>query len=356
MPSALVGSLSCARCSRILASGERFCTRCGAPQVAAAGGAATSTAAGLLTGVVPANATRRRTAVLVDVLATVLPAVAVALAAPSAEPATRTAWGVATAVLVLVAQLVATARSGRTVGLAVCRARRVDVLTALPPAPLTAVRGALVPWSAPATITADLRRGRDPLTPARVPLDRQELGPAVVPVATGPAEGRRAARTRPPAGTATHAAGQPDTIGQGSAGSSRRGGRDTARLLDVRLVPGTGDAIVVRGTVLVGRRPESDAPDVTVLALPDIARTLSRNHAVLEWADELLWVTDLHTTNGTTITSPEGTVQPLVPGQRTAAALGWRVELGERTYTVTAGTRAVPAVPRPDHEETTARA
>ncbi|RZL88957.1 MAG: FHA domain-containing protein, partial [Variovorax sp.] len=72
-------------------------------------------------------------------------------------------------------------------------------------------------------------------------------------------------------------------------------------------------------------------------ALPDIARTLSRSHALLEWADGLLWVTDLHTTNGTTITAPDGAVQPLVPGQRTAAAIGWHVELGERDYTVTAG-------------------
>jgi len=351
MPSALVGSLSCARCSRILASGERFCTRCGAPQVRAATGAATSTAAGLLTGVVPANATRRRTVVVVDLLATILPAVAVAVAVATAStgPTTWIVAAVGVAALVLVVQLVATVRSGRTVGLAVCRARRVDVLTALPPSVLTAVRATLAPWSGPSTITADLRRGRDPLTPARAPLDRQELGPAVVPAAPAPTEGRRAARARPPAGG-------PEISAHGATTTRRGDRRDATRLLDVRLVPTTGDTIVVRGTLLVGRRPESNSPDVTVLALPDIARTLSRNHAVLEWTDELLWVTDLHTTNGTTITSPEGTVQPLVPGQRTAAAPGWRVELGERSYTVTAGTRAAPPAPRPDHEETTARA
>lgn len=321
MPSALVGSLSCARCSRILAAAERFCTRCGAPQVAAATGAATATGAGLLAGVVPASPTRRRTAGLVDVLATILPAGALLLALVRADPVGAVAAGVLLAVLVVAVQLALVCRTGLTLGLAVTRLRRVDVLSALPPTVATAVRGTLAPWSPHSTLTADVRRGRDPLTPALPALHVQQLGPAVVPSAPAPAEGRRAARARQ--------GGTPDT---------RRGGRQQAMPhADVRLVPASGDTIVVRGTVLVGRRPESDTPEVTAHALPDIARTLSRNHAVLEWADDLLWVTDLHTTNGTTITSPEGAVQPLVPGQRTAAATGWRVELGEREYTVTAG-------------------
>lgn len=321
MPSALVGSLSCARCSRILAAAERFCTRCGAPQARAATGAATETGAGLLTGVVPATATRRRTATLVDVLVTVLPAGAlVLLLAPSGTTGAVTA-GVALAVLVVAAMLLLVCRTGRTPGLAVCGLRRVDVLSALPPSPATALRGTVAPWSPHATLTADLRRGRDPLTPALRALRVQELGPAIVQAAPPPAEGRRAARARQ----------------DGVAGTRRANRSDPVPLADVLLVPASGDAIVVRGTVVVGRRPESDAPDVTAHALPDIARTLSRNHAVLEWTDNLLWVTDLHTTNGTTITSPDGAVQPLVPGQRTAAAVGWHVELGERAYTVTAG-------------------
>ncbi|MGU3408609.1 FHA domain-containing protein [Microbacterium sp. M1A1_1b] len=321
MPSALVGSLSCARCSRILAAAERFCTRCGAPQVAAATGAATATGAGLLAGVLPASPTRRRTAGVVDVLATILPAGALLLALVGTDPAGAVGAGLGLAVVVVLAQLALLCRTGRTLGLAVTRLRRVDVLSALPPTVTTAVRGALAPWSPHATLTADVRRGRDPLTPAMPALHVQQLGPAVVPAAPAPAEGRRAARARHD--------GTPE---------DRRGGRrQPAPHADVRLVPVSGDPIVVRGTVLVGRRPEADGPDVTVHALPDMARTLSRNHAVLEWADDLLWVTDLHTTNGTTITSPEGAVQPLVPGQRTAAATGWRVELGEREYTVTAG-------------------
>lgn len=330
MPSALVGSLSCARCSRILAAAERFCTRCGAPQVPAATGAATATGAGLLAGVAPATATRRRTAALVDVLVTILPAGALALSLAGADVLGAILAGIGLALLVVLAHLALVSRTGLTLGLAVCRLRRVDVLDALPPAPATAIRGTLAPWSPHATLTADRRRGRDPLAPALPALGAQELGPAVVPAAPVPAEGRRAARARADAPEQ-----RPEVV------VTRRGGRvDATPLADVRLVPSTGDLIVVRGTVLVGRRPEADAPDVTVHALPDIARTLSRNHALLEWADNLLWVTDLHTTNGTTISSPEGAVQPLVPGQRTAAALGWQVELGERAYTVTAGSPA----------------
>ncbi|KQS07785.1 hypothetical protein ASG04_11350 [Curtobacterium sp. Leaf183] len=321
MPSALVGSLSCARCSRILAAAERFCTRCGAPQVGAATGAATATGAGLLAGVVPAAPLRRRTAAVVDGLATILPAGVLVVSLVRTDTAGAVVAGVALAVLVVLVQLLAVCRTGVTLGLAVTRLRRVDVLSALPPTAATAIRGTLAPWSPHTTITADVRRGRDPLTPALPALHVQQLGPAVVPSAPVAGEGRRAARSRQDGTTET-----------------RRGARQqVVPLADVRLVPASGDTIVVRGTVLVGRRPEADTPDVTVHALPDIARTLSRNHAVLEWADDLLWVTDLHTTNGTTITSPEGAVQPLVPGQRTAAATGWRVELGEREYTVTAG-------------------
>jgi hypothetical protein len=329
MPSAIAGSLSCARCSLLLTASERFCTRCGAPQVPAAAGGALVTGAGLLAGVAQATATRRRTAALVDVAVAVLPAVAVVAASvTAADGGTATTVGavlagVGVVVLVGAALFVAVTRRGRSVGLLVTRCRRVDLLTALPPHLGTALRGALAPWSPHATLTADLRRGRDPLDPALHPLGPEDLGPVVVPRAPasppGAPEGRRAAR-----------AARRAAPGSGADG-------DRTPLADVRLVPTTGDVVVVGGTVLVGRKPETPDPGVVVHALPDIARTLSRNHALLEWADGLLWVTDLHTTNGTTVTAPDGAVQPLVPGQRTATAIGWHVELGERDYTVTAG-------------------
>jgi pSer/pThr/pTyr-binding forkhead associated (FHA) protein len=72
----------------------------------------------------------------------------------------------------------------------------------------------------------------------------------------------------------------------------------------------------------------------TVHALPDLSRSLARTHALLEVADGLLWVTDLGSANGSAITDRDGVSQPLVAGLRTAAAVGWTVRLGGRSFEV----------------------
>ncbi|MCU1527659.1 MAG: hypothetical protein JWP75_1422, partial [Frondihabitans sp.] len=108
----------------------------------------------------------------------------------------------------------------------------------------------------------------------------------------------------------------------------------------VRLVFDSGDEVTIDKPLIVGRNPETDAGGTAVHALPDLSRSLSRTHALLDWRDGLLWVTDLNTTNGSAVVDADGGVRPLVPGLRTAASIGWRVELGERSIEVLPG---VPA-------------
>jgi hypothetical protein len=70
------------------------------------------------------------------------------------------------------------------------------------------------------------------------------------------------------------------------------------------------------------------------LGLADLSRTLSKTHALLEWSGQVLWVTDLHSANGSVLISPDGERRPLVPGIRGAAAVGWTVQCGARSFTV----------------------
>jgi pSer/pThr/pTyr-binding forkhead associated (FHA) protein len=115
----------------------------------------------------------------------------------------------------------------------------------------------------------------------------------------------------------------------------------------------TGRRQVITTSLLIGRSPESNSaraasvglaraapnkPDQPVLALADLSRTLSKTHALLEWSGSVLWVTDLHSANGSVLVSPGGERRPLVPGIRGPAAIGWTVECGSRSFTV----RAVP--------------
>jgi hypothetical protein len=103
---------------------------------------------------------------------------------------------------------------------------------------------------------------------------------------------------------------------------------------------------VINTSLLIGRSPESSRAlelrastagktgELPVLALADLSRTLSKTHALLEWSGSVLWVTDLHSANGSVLISPDGERRPLVPGIRGPAAIGWAVECGNRSFTV----------------------
>jgi hypothetical protein len=203
---------------------------------------------------------------------------------------------------------------GRTLGRLVLSLRTVDDLTGNP----VTVRKMLASFTSShwirRTVTANLTRGRDPLTLALAPLTAAALAEdsrwdAAVFATSGPAV----------AVTTTSDA--------------------------VAIVFDTGRRQVIRSSLLIGRSPESSrisedrdtvgaAGEQPVLALADLSRTLSKTHALLEWSGSVLWVTDLHSANGSVLVSPDGERRPLVPGIRGPAAIGWRVECGSRFFTV----------------------
>jgi hypothetical protein len=113
----------------------------------------------------------------------------------------------------------------------------------------------------------------------------------------------------------------------------------------VAIVFDTGRRQVIQTSLLIGRSPESNRAlehrgaartpgEQPVLALADLSRTLSKTHALLEWSGSVLWVTDLHSANGSVLVSPDGERRPLVPGIRGPAAIGWAVECGNRSFSV----------------------
>lgn len=224
---------------------------------------------------------------------------ATALAVVATRVAGWPTWTtVLTALTVLVAITLACAvqhtRSGQTAGLRWLRLRTVDRVTALPPR--------LGRWSSQKTVVADLRAGRDPL----------RLVPTVgEPTATAAEIGR------------WH-----------DMGESRRH--------VARLTIDDGTTFAVTGPTVIGRDPIPPAGSSwEVQAIPDLTRTVAKNHALLEPDADGVWVTDLGSTNGTTVLAGDGRRQAVTRGARVQAQPGGRVAVGSRLVLVTTGTEDV---------------
>ncbi len=208
-------------------------------------------------------------------------------------------WPTWTTVLVIVAALIITpglllaqhTRTGQTPGLGWRGLRVVDRATALPPR-----LGRRAPGG---TLVADLRAGRDPL------------------------------RLRPTLGSPTAAVTE--------TGRWHDLGESPRHL--ARLTIDDGTTFSITGPTVIGRDPVPPAGSAwEVHAVPDLTRTVSKNHALLEPDAEGVWVTDLGSTNGTTVLSRDGRRQPVARGARTQAPPGGRVAVGSRLVLVTSGT------------------
>ncbi|MCU1527884.1 MAG: hypothetical protein JWP75_1647, partial [Frondihabitans sp.] len=183
MSGALLGSLSCARCAQILPADDLFCTTCGARQYPAASGGALSQTGGLLAGVVQATASRKQAALALDAGAVLLGAAilagaAVGLGLAPGKIAVVVGVAILGAVVVATVLVLAVGSTGRTLGMRLLELRHVDNLTALPPGAVGALVRSVARWRPRSTLTADLRRGRDPLAPAHAQtiLAEQTLG------------------------------------------------------------------------------------------------------------------------------------------------------------------------------------
>lgn len=98
-----------------------------------------------------------------------------------------------------------------------------------------------------------------------------------------------------------------------------------------RLVLPDGQHYVVDGTVLIGRDPAARVkwPSAKLLPLNDTTKSVSKTHAVLEADDSGLWITDLKSTNGVVVTTPEGQEVDGDGGGRLRVEPGADIELGD---------------------------
>ncbi|NRD26407.1 FHA domain-containing protein [Frigoribacterium sp. VKM Ac-2836] len=295
--------------------------------VSAATGSAIGTYSGLLAGVQTATPSRRRSAVAIDwgvpLLLIAVLVVGVATGASSATPgAALVPAPVEVAVVVVALALVALdvvlyVRGGRSTGRLLLSLRTVDDLTGRPPAVLRVDRRGRFSFRRQ-TVTVDLRRGRDPMTSSPPLVQRPAL-----PVA--------AAAPLPPHPTEHLDAGRPDENTFGRTGQGRPAAASSSIVLELD----SGERLDLETTLLIGRAPVNrEGEEHPVFAWADLARSLTKTHALFAWEGAVLWVTDLGSTNGSSLVAPDGTRQPLVAGLRGPAAPGYVVELGERTLTV----------------------
>jgi hypothetical protein len=315
---ALVGAVSCERCGHTINGGERFCVRCGILLVPAATGSILGTYSGMLGGVARASAGRRNAALVVDVAPVLLVAVGAIVLAASALLTVGVAviLAIVIALAYLAVELSALSTAGTSLGRTLLRLRTVDDLTGDPVGAGRLLTELVTARWGRRTVTSDLRLGRDPRSLAQ---------PAVSPIAL----------------LVDHSQVPADARGRRTATPIEEQGpaESVSILLD------TGERLQFSGELLVGRVPENrasadrgasakteSAPQL--FAWPDLSRSLSKTHALLEWSGTVLWVTDLQSANGSVLVGPDGDRQPLVPGIRGAATVGWTVELGERSFAV----------------------
>lgn len=231
-------------------------------------------------------------AVALDVLLVLAPLLLVPLLGLTRFPVAW-AWLVAGGAVLLtwLAVLAAVGRTGSSPGRRACGVRTVGRASLQPPSPRDLLRGRVV--------NADLRAGHDPL----------ELVPSTARPAT--------ASVRHDGWQATQPAGR-------------------AWLLSVD----DGQQIEITRSTLLGRAPtDADGGDHDLVSIPDLTRSISRVHALVEPDEDCLWLTDHGTTKGTrasTASATGGTVieRWLRPGERVAVGAGGTIHLGDRSLRV----------------------
>ncbi|MBD8516921.1 FHA domain-containing protein [Plantibacter sp. CFBP 8804] len=100
-----------------------------------------------------------------------------------------------------------------------------------------------------------------------------------------------------------------------------------------------GERIPLRGPILLGRNPAArpEQPDAELRSLVDPRMSVSKTHTVVVPGRRSLRVTDLHSTNGTTITDASGAVTVCQPGEAYVAEAGSTIGIGEFPIRVVVG-------------------
>ncbi|MFI7589546.1 FHA domain-containing protein [Spongisporangium articulatum] len=104
------------------------------------------------------------------------------------------------------------------------------------------------------------------------------------------------------------------------------------------IVPDWGPSVLVTGGGVMGRQPRAADGRLTVV-VPDPDRRVSKEHADFGMDSSGFWITDRGSTNGTRITTVDGSITTCVAGRRHYVEVGQRVSLGNRrSFTVRPGT------------------
>lgn len=138
-----------------------------------------------------------------------------------------------------------------------------------------------------------------------------------------------------PAGASTRATEQAPAhadLGATVVSASLRAGDFALELPD-------GERIPLRGPILLGRNPAArpEQPDAELRSLVDPRMSVSKTHTVVVPGRRSLRVTDLHSTNGTTITDASGAVTVCQPGEAYVAEAGSTIGIGEFPIRVVVG-------------------
>lgn len=346
----VVPVMTCGRCGAPSTQGQRFCTDCGA----LLGRTVASSGYDALRDVAVAGAGTVALARLLDVVVCLLGGAAGAAllflahtAVPSSEAVSTTVAGAVLGVVVTAVVLVIRAsRTGRGPGGVLLGTRVVDVDDALPAGPLRQVarigRGAhratgSGPWAAATgTLTAALRLGREPLSPALPPLGTA-FGAAA---SAGVRPGSPPARDQPGGAVPVGLDATRRSTGASTAAAGFDAVPPPVATVD-ESVP--ADAVVLRfdqgavhwfhGTCVVGRNPEAE-PGVATVAVPDLSRTLSKTHVALVQSAGAVVLRDLGSTNGTTVVRPDHSLEALVPGVDVVVGAGSTVRIGDHAFVV----------------------
>lgn len=100
-----------------------------------------------------------------------------------------------------------------------------------------------------------------------------------------------------------------------------------------------GRSIPLADAVFFGRDPIADAehPEALLVPIDDPAKSMSKTHARIVRAGDGVEVTDLHSTNGTTVTQAGGAPQSLTPGVAQLVSTTSTLAFGDYTVTVRRG-------------------
>ena len=103
-------------------------------------------------------------------------------------------------------------------------------------------------------------------------------------------------------------------------------------MLRIRLDDGRD--IELDRTVLIGRNPAGHAGEDSAQLIPvaDPGRSISKTHLHLLAGNGGVWVTDRDSTNGSSVTTPDGIRTALAAGEPTHVRPGSTVHFGDRSF------------------------